>query len=313
MANESPTGRPHHPPATGRLLSIPLHGGDGARSGEHLFAAYLIEQQVLEPEQLEEAIRLQRQRHLLLGELGMLRGYLQPDGVDRILKAQQTSDRKFGELALEMGLLTPEQLQELLEAQANNHFYLGEALLALGHIRNKDELYQHLVRFKALSSPERLEAAQIPWPGFDRRLIEELIQLTYEFFYNEGFVIRMAGISPALPPRDDYRIYSVTHTLSRKGLFSRKAYCTLSMLLLKSWNHIISRDSSFDRTSLGPSDDVAEIVYILNNLFCKRLRKADYSCKYGPVRSTLPAFTRCLTIRFDTSVEPFFLLFSENS
>jgi hypothetical protein len=105
----------------------------------------------------------------------------------------------------------------------------------------------------------------------------------------------------------------VTHTLSRKGLFSKKAYCTLSMLLLKSWNHIISRDDSFDRTSLGLSDDVAEFVHIFNNQFCKRLHKADYNCKHGPVRSTLPVFRRCLTIRFGTSVEPFFLMFSENS
>ncbi len=279
-----------------------------AHVSERHFTSYLIERRILSPAQLEEAIRLQHQPHLLLGELCIQHGYLKSDGVARILEAQQTSTAKFGELAVSMGLISPEQLQELLTAQASNHFYLGEALVALGHFRSKEELFQHLTDFKALASPSQLDANLTLWPEFDQQIVEKILELTYEFFYSKGFVVQVAEISPTLPPPGDYQIYCVTHTLRHKGLFRKKTYYTLSILLSKAWNNIISRDGLFGESESDSSEKVAEFIHGFNSLLCKRLNKLDYRCKHGPVRSTLPASRHRLTIRFSSSIEPLYLL-----
>lgn len=279
---------------------------------DFLFGAYLIEQRIIKREQLEEAIRFQKQRQLFLGELGIKQGYFQTADVNKILDIQQRQGGKFGEIAVDQGLISREQLQALLEAQSNNHFYLGEALLALGYIINQDELYRYLANFKAFTKPGQLIVEETLWQGFDREVLQQIIRLTFEFFYSEGYVVQLAEVTETLPLSDRYVVYSVEHTFGKKGLFKGKANHALSFLLLSTWNRLIGRNRAHNTPSDAHSDDVAQAILNFNDLLSRRLRKLDYHCKHGPIRLTIPAFNRRLTIRFDTSVEPLYLLYTKN-
>lgn len=293
---------------------------DGGESTTHssisdqLFSAYLLDKDIITFTQLEQAIRLQKQNNLVLGELGIRHGYLAPEQVDKILDQQQRSGRKFGELAVELGHLTDNQLYELLAAQANNHFFLGEALQSLGYL-TKDELYQHLAEFKKLSSNRHLELVDFLEPGLDRLILQQFVNLTYEFFYSKGFIANVSEPTVSLPPPDQYRVYSVRHNIKKRGLFQKRLNFSLSILLLSSWDHLISERQSFSNqnTEIIDNDEVAQTFYNLNYLLCRRLRKIGYECKHGSIQSTIPVFNRCLSIRYDTSIEPLYVVYTENA
>lgn len=272
------------------------------------FGAYLLEAHVIDHQQLEEAVHLQKQHHLLIGELGIQRGYFSLDDVGRIMLAQGDDDTKFGALAIQMQIINDQQLEELLQAQADNHFYLGESLLSLGYISSKEDLFRHLARFKALLAPKLLPLDESLWPELDRHILRELLEQIYEFFYNEGYIIELFNIKEQSPPKGDYVAYSVKHTVCKKEVFKKNSY-VVSLLLPVSWNRIINNE--FYPGAENSFDNVAQMTFSLNDLFSKRLRKLNYDCDYGAVQIAIPHSRECLVMRFETSIEPLFLLLAK--
>ncbi len=280
---------------------------------EQFFNDYLVQNGVVSQAQIAAAVRLQKQHRALLGELGIKHGYFTQKDVDQILAAQQGNKRKFGEVAIAMGFIKEAQLHDLLEAQSNNHFYLGEALIALGYLSQND-MYRHLADFKQATNVDHLELADVLEDTFDHAVIEQSVKLIHEFFYSEGSVAKAVAADKELPPPNQYNVYATRYVIKKKGFFQKKSYYSISVLLLSSWNHLIGGNASANNSLDDPSGEqaVARKLTDLNDLLCNRLGRLGYDCQHGPVQTTIPPFSHCLSIRYETSIEPLYVIYTED-
>jgi hypothetical protein len=96
------------------------------------FGNYLLEKNILKPEDLRKVLEQQKSVKVKLGVLAIDTGYMNAAQVSRIHGLQAVKDRRFGELAVEEGFLTPAQLDELLRAQEKSNTLLGQALIEKG-------------------------------------------------------------------------------------------------------------------------------------------------------------------------------------
>jgi hypothetical protein len=96
------------------------------------FGNYLLEKNILKPEELRPALEEQKSVRVKLGVLAIDSGYMNAAQVEAIHKLQASRDRKFGELAIEEGYLTGAQLDELLNMQKKSNILLGQVLIELG-------------------------------------------------------------------------------------------------------------------------------------------------------------------------------------
>ncbi len=107
---------------------------------------FLLQEGVITQEQLDLALRHQRQANRRLGELAVDRGLIEILDAERVYAEQSFRDLPFGELAVEMGLMSREDLDNLLFLQTVHTARLGEALLELGII-DKDRHAALLERY----------------------------------------------------------------------------------------------------------------------------------------------------------------------
>ena len=97
-----------------------------------LFGQFLLERNVIDADQLKDALEYQRCHNRLLGKLAVEKGFLGEEDVHRIVGRQWKEDMEFGKVATGMGLLSETQRDDLLREQKSNHIALGEALIRLG-------------------------------------------------------------------------------------------------------------------------------------------------------------------------------------
>ncbi|MDD2502944.1 MAG: hypothetical protein PHG58_03670 [Clostridia bacterium] len=93
------------------------------------FGHYLLNNKLVKPEQLADALEYQRSVHLKLGVIAINAGYMTPAQVEQIHNMQKRIDKRFGELAIEHGYITEEKLNEMLSTQKQGHLMLGQALI----------------------------------------------------------------------------------------------------------------------------------------------------------------------------------------
>lgn len=111
------------------------------------FGQFLLEKNIITPEQLIEAVSFQEASNLKFGDYAVSKGYLTKKEVAEVQAEQQKTDAMFGEIALRKGLLTQEQVNEILTRQKNDHVYIGAVLVKKGYISPND-LVKHLNDFK---------------------------------------------------------------------------------------------------------------------------------------------------------------------
>ncbi len=111
------------------------------------FGHYLLNNGLIRPEQLADALEYQRSVHLKLGVLAVNAGMMTPEQVEQVHNMQKRVDRRFGELAIELGFLTDEQLNVLLATQKQGHLMLGQALVDRGYF-TLAELQRALENYK---------------------------------------------------------------------------------------------------------------------------------------------------------------------
>ena len=98
------------------------------------FGQYLLNKNYLTPQQLHEALEVQKETRLKLGVLAVNAGYMTADQADEVNESQKKIDKRFGELAVDMGYLKEEQVEELLSSQKFGHLLLGQALVDKGYM-----------------------------------------------------------------------------------------------------------------------------------------------------------------------------------
>lgn len=109
---------------------MPSAGGKDKLSAS-LIGQRLIESGHLTFEQLEEALQLQRETGLLLGEVCLLKGWVSYDQLKSCLPKLRS---KLGDKLLALGYITIEQLWLALLEQRHSGERLGEILIVRGWV-----------------------------------------------------------------------------------------------------------------------------------------------------------------------------------
>jgi CheY-specific phosphatase CheX len=111
------------------------------------FAQYILNQGLLTPGQVQEALESKRAAQVKLGILAINQGFLTAVQVEEIHKLQYTIDKRFGEIALDEGYLSEEQLIILLDTQGNGYLNFGQTLVDKGFL-TLEQLEQTLAEYK---------------------------------------------------------------------------------------------------------------------------------------------------------------------
>ena len=93
-----------------------------------LFGTYLVEKQIITPDEYRAAVEKQLSVRVKLGTIAIAEGFLSEEEVDTINKLQMQFDKRFGDIAQEKGLLSAEQIESLLVKQGNPYMQMMQAL-----------------------------------------------------------------------------------------------------------------------------------------------------------------------------------------
>ena len=100
------------------------------------FGIYLLNEKLVTPEQLVDALQDKKNTRMKLGVLAINAGYMTASQVERVHEMQKKMDKRFGDTAVELGYVTDEQVGELLHAQPVGYLLLGQALVDKGYMDN---------------------------------------------------------------------------------------------------------------------------------------------------------------------------------
>lgn len=139
------------------------------------FGSYLLNKNLISPNQLKDALDYQQNAHIKLGVLAINSGYLTADQVKKIHETQATQDKKFGEIAIDAGFLTKEKLDKLLSTQKHGHLLLGQALI--------DKNYMTLEQFEAALRGYKNEYSltDAQFDAVQQDNIDEIVKIFYSF------------------------------------------------------------------------------------------------------------------------------------
>lgn len=102
------------------------------------FGNYLINENIIKPQQLVDALKIKNNTKLKLGVLAINAGIMTSEQVEKVHEAQAKIDKRFGDIAVEMGFATSAQIEELLNAQKLDYLLLGQALIDNNILTNSE-------------------------------------------------------------------------------------------------------------------------------------------------------------------------------
>ena len=139
------------------------------------FGQYLLNQGVITPIQLSDALTQERMTRVKIGILAINAGYLTVFQVEHIHTLQQEQDKKFGEIAVAEGLLTVAQVEMLLEKQNRRYLNLCQTLVDKGYLAlDKLEVVMNKYKEDAQLSDRQFSAIQ-------HADYEEIVRLFFDF------------------------------------------------------------------------------------------------------------------------------------
>lgn len=166
------------------------------------FGQFLVEQGIVSREALINAIDLQDQKNLKLGEMAVSMGYITQNDIERAHNAQMSKDMKLGDLLVEMGFLTLAQLNDVITRQKNTHLYIGEALVQVGAL-SSENLQQHLADFKADQAQYISDGIELPGNIANSNIWEMTADLTFKMItrvldlqFRPGKCVKVEVLSP---------------------------------------------------------------------------------------------------------------------
>ncbi|MGL4343634.1 MAG: chemotaxis protein CheX [Cellulosilyticaceae bacterium] len=139
------------------------------------FGSYLLNEQLVTPQQLAEALELQKTVRLKLGVLAINAGYMTAGQVEEVHAMQGRVDKRIGDIAVEMGFMTCEQVETLLNSQKTGYLLLGQALVDKGYMNNT-QFEAALIAYKAENHIEECDESVMK-----QGQVQEIIQKFYQF------------------------------------------------------------------------------------------------------------------------------------
>ncbi len=120
------------------------------------FGEFLVAKGKIEERELEEAIKVQQENHVILGVLAIRESFLNSSQLGMILDHQRLNGGLFGEIAIELKLIDKDDVAKLLDLQKKERNLLGDILVLYGVI-SRDDMENELKIF------HEIEGAKIEW------------------------------------------------------------------------------------------------------------------------------------------------------
>lgn len=139
------------------------------------FGNYLLNKNIITPEQLMDAIQEKKNTHLKLGVLAIHSGFMTADEVELVHIKQTRIDKRFGEIAVEEGFLTPSQVDMLLGAQKPDYLLLSQSLVDKGYL-TMDEFQSAMLEYQSY-----YELTALDFANEQSAKVNSLIREFFEF------------------------------------------------------------------------------------------------------------------------------------
>lgn len=182
------------------------------------FGRFLVDKGVICDDDLDAALRRQREINKRIGDMAVEKGFLSKGQVREIFEEQKDVDQPFGTIAVRKSLLTRGQLDDLLFTQNIFSSYLGETLLEMGII-GPDEFSGYLREYSDMEYRRRTAITKALKELEHSELIEEavyaLIRGTSRF---AGEVLKVEDVGIPLEPRDFPTQYRIIENVKDIGL-----------------------------------------------------------------------------------------------
>ncbi len=102
------------------------------------FGGYLLNNGLVSPDALSQAIDDKINTRMRLGVLAINAGLMTAQQVEHVNVSQQIIDKRFGELAVDLGYLTDKDVEQLLSSQPSDYLLIGQTLVNNGTMSNAD-------------------------------------------------------------------------------------------------------------------------------------------------------------------------------
>ena len=263
-----------------------------------VFGEYLVNQEVISKQQLEDAVLYQKEYNILLGKLAMERGYLDSAQVEEIINEQKLTPKKFGKLAKEKGYLTEKELEELKQVQSENHIFLGEVLNRLGYI-DVEKLNVFLNSFKHYLESEQNAALDKLNQFSHKDMLQNVSEVVRDYFYYQGYVFKVKDIQDCSDIDLNGPVFLADQEFNKTGraLFGLQM-SEEAVKVIAQGNPLYS---SKQQDQAQEFDTTAQVVYNLNFVLCEILQGLGYKVKPGAIRFEFPReFEECVVISFDS-------------
>lgn len=139
------------------------------------FGNYLLNQHLITPEQLMDAIQNKKNIHLKLGVLAIHSGYMTADEVMFVRAKQTQVDKRFGVLAVEEGFMSNHQLEELLNTQTPDYLLLSQLLVDKGYL-TMEQFQTAMIEYQS-----KYELTELDFSNEQNTKVDALIREFYEF------------------------------------------------------------------------------------------------------------------------------------
>lgn len=237
---------------------------------------YLVDRDAITERQLEEGIRLQKQSNALIGAIAVARGVLDADQLRYLVERRSRVDEPIGKLAVGEGFMSQEDLRAILDVQAGNHLYLGESLVRLGAINREaldkalDDLELRIVR---QNRKVRDQFGHLPLAEEARVTLE----VTLRFLYRLGYAARICGAGDG-PPQRGEQLYCA------EQIFRRRGTGRMGLRLDGALAGSLVRE-----TGLAGVEAMSQLVFNLNYLVCRHMRRGGMRVRHGDACIEAPA------------------------
>jgi len=225
------------------------------------FGQYLLEKNIITPQQLIEAVEYQESKNLKFGEYALLRGYLTEKDIERIQNEQKRVDMRFGELAVKLNILTSAQIQEILTRQKNDHIFIGEALLQKGFL-TPDVLQRELTLFKEDQSKYATGEIDVPAGAANPEVIKSMVDLTQKMLQRVAYLNVKVGVGfiSNNEPQKNFLLISVS---MRGNLKYEYAFSSSQEI-----SEIIASGVMGENIKGGSKEDISDGVKEFCNIAC---------------------------------------------
>lgn len=271
------------------------------------FGEFLIEKQALTVEQLEYVLAYQKKNNSLLGEMAIQANYMTEKQVVEVLYAQEKTSDKFGQTAVQMKLLTMEQLKRLLLIQADNHVYLGEAIVQVGLIDGEKvnkylNEYTKEVRKQAIIFTQQLESIPV------KDVLQHIIDITLKYFSRLGFLVKADSVvkEDEMPDETQARVFFAGQIIDKVNYYYGLIFDEDS---LNSIMGFLVGDNARSLTVEEKYDNMDQIVFNINYIICKNLKKIGHKTKHCAAGSLPSKRSRIAVIKIKTVFSPFYLAY----